>query len=189
MELGTTEFDIVNILPYWLDIQEQDHLQVLGALGILQSNLSEALTCIEAQQWLLNVAKSIMRDGLNGNVSLELKRIIGSNSNKFEKKHHESWKLVSFTYYPHNETIIALALTLKSAVEEVICPLVSLEIFANKSLMVSIEDSKWVHFKGKEYKPVNLRACMEQKGLGYTCTSGIWEEACVSKLFTGDMQL
>uniref|UniRef100_A0A674J513 Uncharacterized protein n=1 Tax=Terrapene triunguis TaxID=2587831 RepID=A0A674J513_9SAUR len=175
--LGTTTFDITKILPYWLKIQEQDHLRILGALDILQSNISEALACVEAQQWLITVAKAIIRDGFNQQLPLELKKIIYEDTNDFEKIHHQWWQLLTFTYFQHNDTIMALILTLKSANQETIYPLVALGIYANQSLLVPIEEHKWVHVNANNsYVPINLQACVYQPNLGYTCTTQVWEE-------------
>lgn len=49
----------------------------------------------------------------------------------------------------------------------------------NNSVLLPKELSKWVHEKDDTYRSVSLQSCMEEKGLGYACDSGVLETSHV----------
>ncbi|CAM2114269.1 unnamed protein product [Caretta caretta] len=92
-----------------------------------------------AQAWVLNVAKDIIRNGLNGLIPVEMGKALWDNATTdFERQHKAWWKLVNFTYLPSNDTIVANILTLLDAREEWIHPFVTLGLNSNSSVMLPL---------------------------------------------------
>ncbi len=86
LALGTNQWMLSNILPKWEKVNEKDHELVIDALGVVQNNLSLALSCIQAQLWMQSVAASIIREGEEGTFPTEIRKIVWDSATDFERK-------------------------------------------------------------------------------------------------------
>lgn len=76
----------------------------MDALGVIQNNLSLALSCIQAQPWMQTVAASIVREGEEGTFPTEMWEIVWDCGTYF-KREVQSWlSLVNFTFDPDTNT-------------------------------------------------------------------------------------
>lgn len=176
LALNYLQIDITKLLPLWLTLQEQDNLALLHAIGFLQANLSTALACVQAQTLLIDVAKDIIRDSLAGKVPVEVIKLLKPQLSKFEQENPEWWTIIDASYDLKEECLQLAILTLMNAQKEHIHPIIPIGLFVNRSLMLPLQDRMWAHINNHTVKTVNLQACVEQMSLGYTCTTGLWEE-------------
>ena len=64
--LGNHQWLFSNVLPQWEETSEKDHQLISNALGAAQSNISLALSCIQAQLWMQSMTAAIIREGEEG---------------------------------------------------------------------------------------------------------------------------
>lgn len=122
-QMSILEHNITKILPIWQDLQMQDSDKIIDAIDTLQVNISWALACIQTQVWLLNVAKNIIRDGLNGIIPIELRKVIWENTtSEFERSHQAWWKMVNFSYNPETQTVTTYVFIITGTREEWMSP-------------------------------------------------------------------
>lgn len=110
--LGANQWLLSDILPQWKQINENDRERILEALGTAQSNISLALSYIQAQLWVQSVASAIIREGEEGVLPSEVHKVIWDNANEFEKEFQSWWQVVNFTYNPTNQSATAFALAI-----------------------------------------------------------------------------
>jgi len=65
-----------NILPQWEETSEKDHRLIANALGAAQSNISLALSCIQAQLGMQSMTAAIIREGEEGTLPTEIRKVI-----------------------------------------------------------------------------------------------------------------
>lgn len=53
----------MNMLPSWEAVNEKDHQLISDALSIVQTDVSLALTSIQAQLWMQLMTATITREG------------------------------------------------------------------------------------------------------------------------------
>ena len=99
-------------MPQWKQINENDHEIILEALDTAQSNISLALSYIQAQLWVQSVASAIIREGEEGVLPSEVHKVILDNANEFEKEFQSWWQVVNVTYKPTNHSATAFAPTI-----------------------------------------------------------------------------
>uniref|UniRef100_K7FLX4 Uncharacterized protein n=1 Tax=Pelodiscus sinensis TaxID=13735 RepID=K7FLX4_PELSI len=172
LSLNHMQLDITKILPLWLELQEKDHERLIASVGYLQANLSMAIACIQAQSLWITIAKDIIRHSVSGKVPAELKPQVSD----LEKDNTEWWSILDTSYDLKQEELQLAIVTLSKAHKEHIYPIIPLGLFVNHSVMMPLPDQMWTYMVNQSIKTVNLQACVEQSDLGYTCTTGLWEE-------------
>ncbi|GAB0206309.1 hypothetical protein GRJ2_003096500 [Grus japonensis] len=92
--LGANQWLLSDILPQWKQINENDHEIILEALDTAQSNISLALSYIQAQLRVQSVASAIIREGEEGVLPSEVHKVIWDNANEFEKEFQSWWQVM-----------------------------------------------------------------------------------------------
>ncbi|XP_074992061.1 uncharacterized protein LOC142074943 [Calonectris borealis] len=169
LALGTHQWLVSKVLPDWERINIGDHKLIIDALGGLQSNISLALSCIQAQLWMQSVTASIIREGEEGIFPTEIRKIIWNNANDFEKKLQSWWNLVNFTYDPTTNTVTTFVLTICNASIYVIHPVVALGLNHDGTLLYPSEHRAWARKVKNEWQTVDLESCIVREQQGFIC--------------------
>ena len=104
---------------------------IVNTLGATQINVSLALSCIEAQLWVQSTVAAIIREGEEGTLPTEIRKIIWDNATKFEREFQSWWQLVHFPYEPTTSKTAAFLLTIRSALVYTIYPIIALGLKHN----------------------------------------------------------
>ncbi|XP_075625630.1 LOW QUALITY PROTEIN: uncharacterized protein LOC142604244 [Balearica regulorum gibbericeps] len=171
--LGANQWLLSDILPQWKQINENDHEIILETLGTAQGNISLALSCIQAQLWVQSVASAIIREGEEGVLPSEVRKVIWDNANEFEKEFQFWWQLVNFTYNPTNHSATAFVLTIRNASVHTIYPVIALGLNKNGTILYPIEHKVWAQKKGDTWQTVDVDACTVHEQQGFICESNI----------------
>ncbi|XP_053911664.1 uncharacterized protein LOC128850707 isoform X1 [Cuculus canorus] len=169
LALGTHQWLLSNILPKWEKMNVKDHKLILDTLGVAQSNISLALSCIQAQLWMQTVAASIIREGEEGIFPTEIRKIIWDNANNFEQNLQSWWKLVNFTYDPVNNVVTAYVLTIHNASVFLIYPVYALGLNHNGTILYPFEHRAWAQRVNDKWQTVDLESCIVREQLGVIC--------------------
>lgn len=171
LALGTHQWLVSKVVPDWEKINIGDHKLIIDALDGLQSNVSLALSCIQAQLWMQSVTASIIREGEEGTFPTEIRKIIWDNANDFEKKLQSWWNLVNFTYDPTTNMVTAFVLTIRNAIIYEIHPIVALGINLGGTLLYPLEHRAWARKVKNEWQTVDLESCIVREQQGFICES------------------
>ncbi|KAK4806952.1 hypothetical protein QYF61_027319 [Mycteria americana] len=125
--------------PQWERIHERDHQLIVDALGVAQSNVSLALSCIQAQLWMQSMVAAIIREGEEGTLPTEIQKVIWDNATEFEKEFQSWWYLVNFTYDPISNKTTAFVLTIHNALVYTIYPIIALGLNHNGTVLYPLE--------------------------------------------------
>lgn len=167
-ELSSIQHKVTDLLPTWFRTRQQDLETILKAVGTVQGNISLALACSQAQTWTQVTAQSIIRDGLEGIIAPELRKIMEQYGlSDFEASHSEWWKMVHFELI--GTQIDTHILTIKKAKEDWIYPVIPMGILSNNSMLWPEDLPRWAVFHDDQWQATDLQACTGEKGLGYTC--------------------
>ncbi|XP_075595288.1 uncharacterized protein LOC142599302 [Balearica regulorum gibbericeps] len=169
LALGTNQWLLSNILPTWERINVRDHELITDALGVIQNNLSLALSCIQAQLWMQSVAASIIREGEEGTLPTEIRKIIWDSATDFEKELQSWWSLVNFTYDPVTNTATTFVLTISNATKYSIYPIIALGINHNGTILYPSEHRVWARKMNEKWQTVNLESCIVREQQGFVC--------------------
>ncbi|XP_067153359.1 uncharacterized protein [Apteryx mantelli] len=167
--LGMGQWLVSDVLPAWEQISEKDHQVLLQALGIEQNNVSLALSCIQAQTWVQSVVAGILRDGDNGVLPTEIRKIVWDAATEKERQLQAWWRLVNFTHDQVLNAVIAYVLTVEDATIEKVYPIVALGINTNESVVYPLDHRMWARVSDKKWQTVDLEACILERGLGFIC--------------------
>jgi len=99
---------------------------------------------------------AIVREGEQGILPLEIRKVIWQNVTQFEKNFQSWWKLLNFTYNPFNNIATAFVLTISEATVYDIYPIVTLRIFLNGTLVHPLEHEKWARQSRNRWLTVNV---------------------------------
>lgn len=135
--LGNNQWS--DTLPQWEEFNAQDHQLIAEALGMLQTNTSMALSCIQAQLWIQTTVSTLIKKGESGTLSKEFQKIIWDKANDFEKRFQSWWNLVNFAYDPMQDSITAFVMTIAQASVCTIYPIIALGINHNESVLYPTE--------------------------------------------------
>lgn len=91
---------LMDILTQWEAINEKDSLFITGALSIVQTNDSLALSCIQAQLWMQLMTAPVRRECEEGTLPVEIQKVFWDNIVQFENKSQSWWYLDNSTYDP-----------------------------------------------------------------------------------------
>lgn len=61
-----------DILPQWGKKNKKDHQVIIDALGVVQTSVSLALSCIRAQLWMQSMSAAVIREGEEGTLPAEI---------------------------------------------------------------------------------------------------------------------
>lgn len=167
--LGMGQWLVSEVLPTWEKISEKDHQVLLQALGIEQNNVSLALSCIQAQMWVQSVVAGILRDGDNGVLPTEIRKIVWDAATDKERQLQAWWRLVNFTHDQVLDAVIAFVLTVAEARIEKVYPIVALGVNTNGSVVYPLDHRMWARVSDKKWQSVDLEACILERGLGFIC--------------------
>jgi len=112
---------------------------------------------------------AIVREGEEGILPLEIRKVIWENATEFEKNFQSWWKLLNFTYNPFNNIATAFVLTISEATIYDIYPTVALGIFLNGTLVHTLEHEKWTRQSKNRLLTVNVETCIAREHQGYIC--------------------
>ncbi|KAK4811143.1 hypothetical protein QYF61_019774 [Mycteria americana] len=171
LALGTNQWLLSDILPQWKRINERDHQLIVDALGVAQTNVSLALSCIQAQLWMQSMVAAIIREGEEGTLPTEIRKVIWDNATKFEKEFQSWWYLVNFTYDPINNKATAFVLTIHNASVYTIYPIIALGLNHNGTVLYPLEHRVWAHRNGNKWQTVDVNACVVREQQGFICES------------------
>ena len=91
-----------------------------------QDNTSLPLSFIEAQLWMQSVRAAIIREGEDGTLPTEIRKIIWDNAIEFERKFQSWWYLVNFTYDHTESKVPAFVLMIRNASVYIIYQIIAL---------------------------------------------------------------
>lgn len=80
------------------------------ALSIVRTNVSLALSCIQAQLWMQSMTAPVIREGEESTLPVEIQKVVWDNITQFEKKFQSWWYLDNSTYDPISSTATVLVL-------------------------------------------------------------------------------
>ncbi|XP_054666927.1 uncharacterized protein LOC129199870 [Grus americana] len=169
LALRTNQWLLSNILPTWERINIRDHKLVTDVLGVVQNNLSLALSCIQAQLWMQSVAASIIREGEEGTLPTEIRKIVWDSATDFEKELQSWWSLVNFTYDPVTNTATTFVLTISNATIYSIYPIVALGLNHNGTILYPSEHRVWARKMNEKWQTVNLESYIVREQQGFVC--------------------
>ncbi|XP_053789591.1 uncharacterized protein LOC128783033 isoform X3 [Vidua chalybeata] len=167
--LGTHQWLLSNILPNWEKINVNDSKLIIDALNATQSNVSLALSCIQAQLWMQSVAASIIREGEEGTFPTEIRKIVWDSATDFERDFQSWWNLVNFTYDPNTNTATAFVLTISNASVHLIFPIIALGLNHDGATFYPSEHREWARQINDKWQTVNLESCTIREQLGFIC--------------------
>uniref|UniRef100_K7GDG2 Uncharacterized protein n=1 Tax=Pelodiscus sinensis TaxID=13735 RepID=K7GDG2_PELSI len=171
--LDKVQVNLANLLPEWAQIQEEDHLKMLKGMQILANETALAFACIQIQ----NISRNIICDALAGKLPIEIAALISSLSTPFERENQDLWEVLHSEYDPRHNTLHVVVLTVLSAQKDLVYPIAMLGMFINGSVLPPFANRVWAHQNPEgTFNVVNMQACMEQKYLGYVCTTSLWDQ-------------
>ncbi|XP_076185054.1 uncharacterized protein LOC143156043 [Aptenodytes patagonicus] len=171
LALGTNQWLFSDILPQWERINEGDHQLMVDALGAAQNNVSLALSCTQAQLWMQCMVAAIIREGEEGTLPTEIRKVIWDNATKFEKEFQSWWYLVNFTYDPINNKATAFVLTIHNASVYTIYPIIALGLNHNGAILYPLEHRVWAQQNGNKWQTVDVSTCVVREKQGFICES------------------
>ncbi|XP_042748656.1 LOW QUALITY PROTEIN: uncharacterized protein LOC122192214 [Lagopus leucura] len=173
--LGTSQWLLSDVLPQWEKIDRKDHLLIMDALSAVQGNTSLALSCIQAQMWMQFIAATIMREGEDGTIPTEIRKVIWDNANRFERKFQSWWHLVNFTYDPVTNYAVAFVLMISNASVYTIYPIIALGLNHGETTLYPIEHRIWALQKNEKWQTVDVSSCAMREQQGFICESNTFE--------------
>ncbi|XP_074424622.1 uncharacterized protein LOC141735547 [Larus michahellis] len=171
LALGNHQWLLSNILPQWEETGEKDHQLITDALGTTQNNVSLALSCIQAQLWMQSMTAAIIREGEEGTLPTEIRKVIWDNAIEFEKKFQSWWYLVNFTYDPIESKATAFVLTIRNALVYTIYPIIALGLNHQGAILYPIEHRVRAQQNENKWQTVDVDACVSRDQRGFICES------------------
>ena len=169
--LGTHQWLLSDILPQWERVNEKDHQLIIDALGIAQNNISLALSCIQAQLWVQYTIAAIVREGEDGTLPTEIRKIIWEKATAFEREFQSWWYLGNFTHNPIDHKATAFVVTIQNASVKTIYPIIALGLNHNGTVLYPLEHRVWAQRNNNKWQAVEVDACMVREQQGFICES------------------
>lgn len=181
LALGAQQWLISKVVPDWGRANTEDHLFIADAVGTLQGDIALAMSCIQAQLWMQTVAESIIREGEEGILPTEIRKMVWDNATETERRLQSWWNMVNFTYDPETHTVTAFVLTIYDAVTITIYPIVALGINHNGTLLYPIEHRTWARKIDHRWQTIDLESCIMKEQRGFICESNtlIAQDTCL----------
>ncbi|XP_063177384.1 uncharacterized protein LOC134508994 isoform X1 [Chroicocephalus ridibundus] len=167
--LGNHQWLLSNILPQWEEMGEKDHQLITNALGTTQNNVSLALSCTQAQLWMQSMTAAIIREGEEGTLPTEIRKVIWDNAIEFERKFQSWWYLVNFTYDPTESKATAFVLTIRNASVYTIYPIIALGLNHHGAILHPVEHRVWAQQNENKWQTVDVEACISRDQQGFIC--------------------
>ncbi|XP_074667280.1 uncharacterized protein LOC141917753 isoform X1 [Strix aluco] len=170
-----TTFDIIlvrltsKLLPDWEKNNIMDHLMIVEGLEMIPKDISWALSCIQAQMWTQIVISNILREGEEGILPTEIRKIIWDKAKPQERELQSWWKLVNFTYERQDDKIIAFVLTVVEAAQHSIYPVASIGLNHGGMIISPVGHRGWAWKQGDKWQAINTELCINMGQQGYVC--------------------
>uniref|UniRef100_A0A8C3PND6 Uncharacterized protein n=1 Tax=Calidris pygmaea TaxID=425635 RepID=A0A8C3PND6_9CHAR len=171
LALGTNQWLLSDVLPQWERINKRDHQLIVDALDAAQTNVSLALSCIQAQLWMQSTVAAIIREGAEGTLPTEIRKVIWDNATEFERKFQSWWHLINFTYDSINNKATAFVLTIRDASVYTIYPIIALGLNHNETILYPLEHRVRAQWNGNKWQTVDVDACVVREQQGFICES------------------
>ncbi|KAK4825339.1 hypothetical protein QYF61_026858 [Mycteria americana] len=160
LALGTTQWLLSDMLPQWERISERDHQLIVDALSAAQNNVSLALSCIQAQLWMQSMVAAVIREGEEGTLPSEMRKVIWDKATRFDKE-FQPWRyLVNFTFDPINSKATGFVLTICSASVCTTYPTIASGLNHEGTILYPLEHRVWAPRNRKKRQTVDVNACI-----------------------------
>ncbi|XP_074667130.1 uncharacterized protein LOC141917660 [Strix aluco] len=169
LALGNHEWLTSKLLPDWEKNNIKDHLMIVEGLEMIPKDISWALSCIQAQMWMQIVISDILREGEEGILPTEIRKIIWDKAKPQERELQSWWKLVNFTYERQDDKIIAFVLTVVEAAQHSIYPVTSIGLNHGGMIISPVGHGRWAWKQGDKWQTVNTELCINMGQQGYVC--------------------
>ncbi|KAK4810466.1 hypothetical protein QYF61_004246 [Mycteria americana] len=118
-----------------------------------------------------SMVAAIIREGEEGTLPTEIRKVIWDNATKFEKEFQSWWYLVNFTYDPINNKATAFVLTIHNASVYTIYPIIALGLNHDGTILYPLEHRVWAQQNGNKWQTVDVNACVVREQQGFICES------------------
>jgi len=118
-----------------------------------------------------SITAAIIREGEEGTLPTEIRKVIWDNAIDFEKKFQSWWYLVNFTSDPIESKATAFLLTIRNASVYTIHPIIALGLNHNGMVFHPIEHRVWAKNDGDKWQTVDVNACITWEQQGFICES------------------
>ncbi|XP_054843094.1 uncharacterized protein LOC129334794 [Eublepharis macularius] len=170
VKLGIGQKMIASILPFWQQVEQKDEEAVVQGLASLQISSALALACTQAQDLAQMVVMQIIREGLLGNLPIEIRSLLWNNVTQGERDLVDWWKLVNFTYDPLQSKVKAFVLTVYQTDYYDVYPIVPLGLqMAEGLVMYATDHHSWAYMKQGKWETLNMEGCVYYDNLGFIC--------------------
>ncbi|KAM4673958.1 uncharacterized protein AAGF69_002726 [Amazona ochrocephala] len=119
--------------------------------------------------WVQSVVAGILRDGDNGILPTEIRKIVWDAATEKERQLQAWWRLVNFTHDQVLNAVITYVLTVTEARIEKVYPVVALGVNTNGSVVYPLDHRMWARVSDGKWQSVDLEACILERGLGFIC--------------------
>ncbi|XP_074667534.1 uncharacterized protein LOC141917847 [Strix aluco] len=175
LTLGNHQWLTSKLLPDWERTNIKDHSLILEGMKTLQKDTSLALSCIQAQMWVQSIISNILREGEEGILPTEVRKVIWDKALHQERELQSWWKLVNFTYDSTTDKIIAFVLTIPKATQYKIYPITAIGLYQHGVVINPVGHKGWAwQHKGK-WQTINTDLCTNMGHQGYICEGNTME--------------
>lgn len=127
------------------------------------NNISLALSCIQAQLWVQYTIAAIVREGEDGTLPTEIRKIIWEKATAFEREFQSWWYLGNFTHNPIHNKAMAFIVTIQNASVKTIYPMIALGLNHNGTVLCPLEHRVWAQRDNNKWQTVEVDARMVQE--------------------------
>ncbi|XP_074021302.1 uncharacterized protein [Numenius arquata] len=171
LALRTNQWLLSDVLPQWERINKRDHQLIVDTLDAAQTNVSVALSCIQAQLWMQSTVAAIIQEGAEGTLPTEIRKIIWDNAGEFGRKFQSWWHLVNFTYDSINSKATAFVLTIHDASVYTIYPIIALGLNHNGTIVYPLEHRVWAQWNGNKRQTIDVNVSVVREQQRFICES------------------
>ncbi|CAI5777591.1 Hypothetical predicted protein [Podarcis lilfordi] len=168
---------ISKVLPVWEAILEEDSMLIVSGIQSLQSNVSLALACEQAQAITQNVVMGMIREAKAGNIPMEVSNLIRPELTSGEIALENWWRLLNASYDSAQNMLRLFLITVEATQIIPIYPVVPLGFQIDKDLVMYSRDSnRWARMRNGDWQTVNVQGCVKRENLGFVCEDNSLEE-------------
>ncbi|XP_074673093.1 uncharacterized protein LOC141920293 [Strix aluco] len=169
LTLGNHQQLTSNLLPEWEEISIKDHSLIIEGMEALQNSSSLALSCIQAQMWVQSIISNILREGEEGILPMEIRKIIWDKALSQERELQSWWKMVNFTYDNVNDKITTYVLTLAKAAQYKIYPITAIGLYHKGTIISPVGHKGWAWQREGKWQTIDTELCTSLGHQGYIC--------------------
>ncbi|XP_042723792.1 LOW QUALITY PROTEIN: uncharacterized protein LOC122177989 [Lagopus leucura] len=122
-----------------------------------------------------SMAATIVREGEDGTMPTEIRKMVWDNANKFERKFQSWWHLVNFTYDPVTNYVVAFVLTISNASVYTAHPIIALGLNHDGIILYPTEHRVWALRKEGKWQTADVSSCAVREQQGFICESNTLE--------------